>query len=783
MAIKEDGLADERYVCPKEAEKKFKLAQGMGQTVYLYGITGSGKTSFVKNMLKRKRYSYYSAKETSAQKLTISENGKAHIIVVDDLQDVLGEIQRDEYTNRLRELSAHRDVWLILISRCRIPQWLMPIHVESTFFVIQEKDLQFDRMEQDAYFEKWNIDLPLETADQIWKFANGNPLFLRFVALADGDVKQAVSDMLSYLFYIYNQWDLELQEFLFEMSVVERFDVGMAQMVTGRSNVQKLLKRAMETGNFFKEKDGLYEFNFIFKDRIQDYLGRKFDQEQIARTYYNAGHMYEIYGDIPNALRMYEAGDDKRSIFRLLVSNARQNPAAGHYFELRRYYLMLPEESIRTSPVLMAGMSMLQSMLMNHEESERWYKMLEDFAAENRGSARREARNRLLYLDIGLPHRGIVQIEDLLKHVYTLLKDGKTILPEFSVTSNLPSIMNGGKDFCEWSRRDKELAAGIGKIVEFVLGKYGKGLVSLALAESGFEKGVDTYEIVSLAEKGRMQADAGGKAEQVFVAVGILVWLSVINGRAEDAQDILESFRQKIEKEVPQLLPNLYALRCRIYLYQGKIPQVLEWMDIAPDENKDFCSLDRFCYLTKIRCYIQFGKYEKAYGLLQKMTYYAKVQKRTYIFMETRLLLAVVKYRMKEDGWQSLLQECITQAEDYHFVRLITREGGAVLKLFKAESFQWKEESYQKQVVRECQQMHNYYPSYLKEKTDEEIMLSKNALNILRLQAEGYKTSQIAEILNITSNTIKYHSKETYRKLGVSNKAAAVSEAKNRGLI
>lgn len=51
--------------------------------------------------------------------------------------------------------------------------------------------MQLDRMEQDAYFEKWNIELPLETADQIWKLANGNPLFCRFVALAGGDVKQA----------------------------------------------------------------------------------------------------------------------------------------------------------------------------------------------------------------------------------------------------------------------------------------------------------------------------------------------------------------------------------------------------------------------------------------------------------------------------------------------------------------------------------------------------------------------------------------------------------------
>ena len=79
--------------------------------------------------------------------------------------------------------------------------------------------------------------------------------------------------------------------------------------------------------------------------------------------------------------------------------------------------------------------------------------------------------------------------------------------------------------------------------------------------------------------------------------------------------------------------------------------------------------------------------------------------------------------------------------------------------------------------------MQNYYPAYLKEKTDVGIMFSENALNILRLQAEGYSTNQIAKLLGITGNTIKYHSKETYRKLGVSSKAAAVSEAKNRGLI
>ena len=783
MIVKNGDTVDEKYVRPKQAEKKFKLAQGLQQSVYLCGITGIGKTAFVSDMLGRKSYYYYSAKETSADQLQLPEDGKHHIIVIDDLYSVIDSRQREEYADRLRVLLQRRNVWLILISRCLIPQWLMPLHVDSTFLIIKEEDLKLDRCGQDKYFEKWNIGLSPEKAKKIWQMGDGHPLFLRFVALSGGDIDQAINDMWKYFMYIYYQWDSELQEFMMEMSVVERFDLWMAHMVTGRANTQQLIKKALEMGNFLIEREGMYEYNFFLKNFIQMFLKRKFNAEQMARIYYNAGRMYEMYGDIPNALSMYEAGGDEKSILRLLIANARQNPAVGHYFELRQHYFSLPEESICTSPVLMAAMSMLQSMLMNQEESERWYHLLEEFAARSEGSAKREAKNRLLYLDIALPHRGTVQILDILKRAGTLLKEGKTMLPEFSVTSNLPSIMNGGKDFCEWSKRDRELAASAGRIVEFVLGKYGKGLVSISLAESYLEKGMDSYEIASLAEKGRMQAEAGGKMEQVFVAVSILVWLSILNGHAEDAQEMLESFRQRIEKEVPQLLPNLNAFRCRAALYQGKVLQVSEWREEAPDENQDFCSLERFRYLTKVRGYIQFGKYDKANSILQRMLYYAKKQKREYVAMESMLLLSVVKYRMKEEGWRSFLQDCIRRAEEYHFVSIFSREGGAVLKLFKAGDFTWKDEEYRRQIFKECERMGRYYPSYLKEKIDGDIVLSENALSILRLQAEGYRTSQIAEKLDITSNTVKYHSKETYRKLNVSGKAAAVSEAKNRGLI
>ena len=66
----------------------------------------------------------------------------------------------------------------------------------------------------------------------------------------------------------------------------------------------------------------------------------------------------------------------------------------------------------------MCGMSMLQSLLLNTEESERWYRELQKYAKEHTGSERRSAKGKILYLDIGLPHRGSDHMVEILKNAY-----------------------------------------------------------------------------------------------------------------------------------------------------------------------------------------------------------------------------------------------------------------------------------------------------------------------------------------------------------------------------
>lgn len=777
-------FTDDKYVCPQKANRKFLSARKLRTPLYLYGVTGIGKTSLVMHSLNRKRCSYYSASETSAEQIRINEQAAEYIVVIDDLQNITDTTERENYYEVIHKLLSLNNVWLILIARCPFPRWLLPLRTKYIFAEIEESDFLFSVDEQITYIEQYDLHFTREEHLRAWNMGGGNPLSLLFFAMEKGDLDLTQKRQWDYLeTHVYDQWDMELQEFFMDISIVETFTVRLASMLTGRSDVEKLIFRAEEVGNFFDIRgiDGIWKCRWPMRKSMQQRLRRKRSMEQINHLYYTAGLYYELEEKPLEALSMYEKYNDMGSISRLLISNARKNPSSGHYYELRSYYLKLPEEIIAGSPVLMAGISMLQSMLMNIEESDRWYHELEKFSEEHSGSLGKEARSRLLYLKIALPHTGTANMIALLKNADLLIHNRKAVLPELSVTSNLPSMLNGGKDFCEWTKRDKELALTIGKPVEFVLGKYGKGLVSLALAESYLEKGKDIFEIFSRAEKGRMDAGRGGMLEQVFVGTGILAWLSVLKNDADGALASLMAFRERADKEAPNLISNIDAFICRINLYRGE--DVSDWMKQAPDENVEFYTMERFRYLTKVRVYISLGKLEAAYCLLQQILYYAEIMKRTYIHMEAMILLSIVQYKLGQVQWRDTLQNCITQAEEYHFVRIFTREGTALYPMFEKGEVTWKENAYRDQIFTECRQMANSYPVYLAQDFGSHIMLSENALRILKLQSEGKSSADIAEELKISEATVKYHNRETYRKLGVRNKAAAITEARKRKLI
>ncbi len=104
-----------------------------------------------------------------------------------------------------------------------------------------------------------------------------------------------------------------------------------------------------------------------------------------------------------------------------------------------------------------------------------------------------------------------------------------------------------------------------------------------------------------------------------------------------------------------------------------------------------------------------------------------------YIRMESHILLAIAQFRLENADWRETLQKAITEAESYHFVRILTREGIALWELFEAGNFTWQDMEYKKQALSEWKHIVNTYPDYLSEKREGVALLSDKALQMFLL--------------------------------------------------
>ena len=60
---------------------------------------------------------------------------------------------------------------------------------------------------------------------------------------------------------------------------------------------------------------------------------------------------------------------------------------------------------------------------------------------------------------------------------------------------------------------------------------------------------------------------------------------------------------------------------------------------------------------------------------------------------------------------------------------------------------------------------------------------TKRELEILALVANGSSNSEIADQLYVSNNTVKYHLKNLYGKLGVNNRIKLITTARRLGMV
>lgn len=734
----------DKYIHPKAAWDKLRMAGARRQNVYLYAATGYGKTELLHRYLRRRRHIWLSGEGLTVETLQEIALPAEATMVIDDLARVLDPAVRREIVSMLDQPG----LWLVLAGRCPLPSWLTGPYVNGRLSVIPEEDLRLSEKEIAQLYLSWGVQLPRNLLEKrIIPLVEGNPLGARLLAVEMSRGSSYTEELMNDLtrkFYeylnqaIYSEWPEEIREMMMQLSLLEHFTIQQAEEMTGRNDVNRLLAQAAEMGNLFSFKDGGYTLRPAvinsMKMRMETVCDRVRENELLRR----AGTICEKEGNIPRALKLYQDGQCEKEIHALLIDNARRYPGGGYYYELTPAYLALPEEEVRSSPDLIAARSMLYSLALNATESERWYAVLQEYAADHPDpEEHRLAESWLVYLDISLPHRGSTNLIEVLDEAARKIQTERLVMPEFSVTGGQPSLINGSKDFCDWTRDDQTMA--------FQLEKH--------------------------------------------VGAALVARVYLVTDHPGDSVKTLEELETRArQRGARRVVRNVRAMQSRIKLWQGRVEDAVRWMENEPQNEIHFNVLERYCYNTFVRVYMAQQRYDKTAQILMRLRSYANIEKRPWLQMEGDLLESIIRYRTGNPLWKTELTQVLRRAESYHFVRLFCREGAALLPLLQELGCpEGVDEAFWQEVLGKTRTMAEAYPLYLSTNAPAAlpgaVQLSERALQVLRLQDRGLTRSEIARQLQLSERSVKYQCEQAYHKLGTSNKVEALAAARKLNLL
>jgi LuxR family maltose regulon positive regulatory protein len=768
--------------------ESFKKELQNKKVIYIFGPTGWGKTTAVLDWLDTEgnKYTYISLNQ---KKYIEAITGKLEdIVVIDDMHN-LNNLQEEELV--LRVMNNYIKNRFILVGRCELPGFLKSYQLTSQLACFNYDSLQLDRSMISQLLLSYDLTEPTLPA-KIENATMGYPMAIFFLVnwLSKGEPmnRQTVEWMKLDLYdcydaLVFKYWDLDMQKFMLHMASFETFTESMAGMVTGKKHVISIIKKALFGGSYliFYPPD-TYSMHPVFRKYLLYKQHSECSEGFMNTTYHNAALYYELEDDIEHALYYYNLCKDTDKLAELLILNSNRHPGNGHYYETEDYYRALPRDVILASPQLMCGMSMLCSIFCQSEESEYWFSQLEQYSEKQNklNQNYKVAQGKIAYLKIALPHRGSKNIARILLYVVKAYRLGAFQLQDFSVTSNLPSVLNGGKDFCEWSRHDRNYYSRMKKSVELILGRYGYGLADIALAESLFEKSTsdNLTEIMLLVNAGQNAADFQGTLEVEFVAVGILSRVMLMQNNLLSAYGLLESIERRAQQaKMTGMIFNIKALRIKFALMEGKIDSVNFWLqNEAPDETKQFRILDRYGYLAKVRCYLAVEKYADAITLLGKLLDYFKKYNRIYGQLEAGVLLAITQYYMKQEDWQKTLNDTLERCEHYGFIRFIAEEGIALLPLLQ-KAVLTVSDDYSQCLMEETKHYALLYPLYQKPRQAFIEPLTNTEKTVLRLMCKGLSNNEIANLMEITLRTVKFHTGNLYSKMNVKSRVQAIKIA------
>ena len=632
-----------------------------------------------------------------------------------------------------------------------------------------------------------------------------------------------------------------VRNFLLQTAILDRLSGSLCDAVTAQDGGRGMLE-TLERGNLFvvplDDQSQWYRYHHLFADVLQAHLIEA-QPEQVSSLQQRASVWYEQNGLPSDAIRHALAAEDFERAAGLIELAWSAMDLSYQSSTWLGWVKALPDVLIRTRPVLSVGYAWalldggeLEASEVRLHDAECWLDTPTDKMVvvdkEQFRSLPASIATARAYRSLALGN-----VPDTVKYAQQALEltpeddwvryiQATSLLGLAQYTSgDLQAAERSLADFHMNLRKTGEIQTLIG--ITFLLADIRVALGRLREAESIYQQSIriatnqgepiplgsaDLYR--GLAELYIERGDLETAAQHLQTSqilgeqAATTDWkhrLCVSQARLKEAQgdldgalDLLdEAERVYIRGPLPDVRP-VAALKARVWLKQGRLAEALGWpreQNLSVDDDIRYTR--EFEHITLAWILIAAGKRDREAGsldeatrLLERLLQAAETGGRLGSVIQILLLQALVFQAQKNlPHALTVLERALALAEREGYVRIFVDEGEAMRSLIKKQSRNRDHllSGYiDKLLAAFTQPMAGPGSATLHQRTDMLEPLSERELEVLKLLRGELSGPEIAQQLIVSLNTLRTHTKNIFKKLGVNNRRAAIRRAEELDL-
>ncbi|MFN8377032.1 MAG: LuxR C-terminal-related transcriptional regulator [Anaerolineae bacterium] len=773
----------------------------------------------------------------------IARDAERLILILDDYH-LAGNRQTDEMVTFLVTHMPPR-MHLVMTTREDPGLPLARLRARGQLNEIRARDLRFRTAEATEFLRRvMGLDLDKADISVLEERTEGWIAGLQLAALSlqtqedrEGFIRAFAGDhryIVDYLVEeVIEQQPESVRDFLLQTAILDRLNGPLCDAVTESTNSNEMLE-ALERGNFFVVPlDDIrywYRYHHLFADVLTAHLVAE-RPDRVATLHRRASAWYAQHDMLAQAIRHALAGGDMDQAAILIVQVVPELRRTRQEVTLLGWLRVLPDDILRRFPVLsvhFAG-ALLQSG--QFDEVEPRLRDAEQSLAAIANPEQSSDATRLMRAWLAAYRAAFAlshdDVESTLKHAGEAL----TAAPDDDdLTRGAAEALMG---LAYWRLGDLE-AARRGYIecmtrllrIGYFSDAMGCALAlgDLCIGQGRLREAARTYErALHLAEEASSQAVRGTadmhvglstlcferndlptarQQLQISQDLGELAglpqnayrWRVAMSrirqaeGALDDALELLDEAEGRFHSDFSPVVRPIAAQRARVWIAQGRLSEAFDWAKergLSADDHLNY--LREFEHITLVRAFMAEYRIEHrdasladARQLLARLLPAAEAGGRMGSVIEILLLQSLAQQsQLSSTSALAPLERALTLAAPEGYVRLFIDEGQPLVRLLEQAASQGMAAGYVRKLLSALDFGTNAPPvsGVLADS------LSERELGVLRLLASELTGPEIAQVLMVSLNTLRTHTKNIYDKLGVHNRQAALHRAAELHLI